>query len=346
MSWLLRAPRRKSNVVDTMTLSEFALNKILKKIQIRFDWPSRAPRFHLVSRKRIRGGILYRCRPDASEQGDVVLKQRLRWTPDTAQELYRAAVRIRRYWPGNGGVESVSALGWAADPPLVCFQYIDGQDVDELVLGSDLGSSEADLRSLVIRCGEALGGFHRSFAPDVSGQRLARAQARGDLDKVARRMLIPARLVKAATGSMAVSFAYEDFRLGNMRLGPNGELFLLDPPSRLRYTPVYRDLSIFAYSLRGLLSRSHEDGAAQADVLLEDFYRAYAITGPTTISSAERWLVGLYWGHKVLARVHELGRRGDYVGTVRPAWRWAKMRRHLRRSVPSRLVDRARDYEG
>ncbi len=332
MSPMVRGSRRVRPLSRPVhhVLSEGEVNEILARIQDRFGWPETSERFEIAGRWGSRTASLYRCRGASTGRPDVMLKVGRDWTPEIARAVHEEMDELARTIrvAGRLVVGVPDALGWDADPPLVCSAYVEGTDLYFLL--ADLehrgwSVSERPPVEVLEGCGRALGAYHARFVPGPSDTG-ARTQALHDLERAARAMAVSRRQIERVADVLVVARGFGDFGPHQFRLGRPDGLYLLDPPLAETFEPVHRDLARFLFGLARTLGRDAGDRGRQRRAepdLRSAFLRGYRQAGSTDPSDPlGRWLVRLYEGAAAAGMAHQRLHNRELVSAARYAWAW------------------------
>lgn len=182
-----------------------------------------------------------------------------------------------------------------SDPPSVVMNYIAGDDLDSL---TKIG---ADKPHHLLRLGIALAAYHtlaqrRGFSsPDVQ------------ISKWRRRLLLPPSVEQRARPVRTAG----DFAPYNIRVGDNGELYILDPHIGDETVTLHRDLAWFLWWYR-------HDGGRHSD----EFLSAYRRGAGLAFEADDYRLVWLYLCVMSMTRARKKLNLGDYRQAVRFTW-WA-----------------------
>ncbi|MGH2572284.1 MAG: hypothetical protein ACRDGU_02150 [Actinomycetota bacterium] len=149
------------------------------------------------------------------------------------------------------------------------------------------------------------------------------AAGRGDVERVAQRLMVPRFWNLHGTSDLPISAVYGDFSPPNIRLKGDA-LYLLDlPAGPIQFGPVYRDIAAFIVYLQNLVE-TKTGGHRPFNELRQCFYQGYAKTGIVDIRTSEhRELLALYVRHRRVGTLVNLWKRGRRGAALRLGVRWA-----------------------
>jgi hypothetical protein len=278
-----------------------------REVQRRFDWSPGSNDFHVVDVWVSRTATLTRLRGIGESEREIVLKLFSDWEPDEVRAAHEALTLRCRILSGHGAdvAHSVVPLGWLADPPLLCMEYVPGSDVARALKQPEARSSGV-LEDAIAACGRALGYLHTATTSgdaDSSGSDLRRLATRIGLRNTAH------RLATARASPLTVASA-GDFAAYNARLDDAGGVTLIDVARRQTRLRPHRDVAWFLYSMRS--------PANDATPLERVFRTAYSEAGPVDLANpAESFAVDLFLAQRYRGMVASHLRKGSVMRGAR-----------------------------
>lgn len=275
----------------TADLNEAVVAALLK-IQLDFQWPMQSPAFRIVdvSERNTSGATLLRAA--GSKTVDVMVKTNGAWTHNDALANYRALAELHDVIEGAEilGGETMTALGWAPEPPMVVTKFVESRELRSAVKTvNDPGLLIGPLETV----GEMLAAFHeRHRATDRETIDIARRDAMAIARRIPNGEKTMERLL--ARPSVVVSKSYIDITPSNVLCAENGAVLLIDPPTRQEPALIERDLGTFLFELRKQRSAFGRSVPRPSDFLRLKmaFLRGYGIPNP--MDSPTRALVSLF----------------------------------------------------
>jgi hypothetical protein len=341
------ATLKEARTIQPDTFSVGELNDLIHRMKHSDSLANECGHFLVIETWHHRSASFYRCRPNAAQGPEIIVKSDSAWTDNSAKAIHERMCRLSRVLLEQGvvTVRVPRVMGWLQDPPLLLMEYVPGNNLNKLIRTSRRPHQPDArwLRQIITACGQALGAYHAHMPGETSDPTLwARSSApMDDLGRTARRLMI-SRQVLARLGDVAVAESYVDFALYNVVASPDGRFYLLDPPAQTVTAPVHKDIAKFITELKSSLEASTSERVGQPHIYLDDlreaFYEGYAATGPVDIRTPENlWIVALYEAHRAMAKA----RKGFRMRKYRRAADYARSAGRLRRSLRP-IPDRTR----
>jgi len=274
---------------------------------------------------------LYFCTTTASSLPDVAVKAYPAELQDGAEREFVELLRLEAILGSDADCRGIRPLGWTSLPATLWTEYVPGTDLRFVLRDPDQAIPRIDeLREWIRKAGRALGLYHAaSLVPEDS---LA-ARSLANSDVATRTKLVGPRngFRPEFLEAREIVKWYMDFSPTNMRMGDDGLLYLLDPPTKYRYGFRHRDVGRFIGGLMNLVFlrewRPYRRSRQLLSLLVDDFLNGYETTALVSLRTAQDLR---------LVATYEMARR---VWLTRTALRRRDVRatrRHLRALVTTR----------
>lgn len=325
-------PRRlESEALDRMPLDDGDVMAVIEEIGRTFDWDESLSGLAPVQSWHSKTSTFVHARGQPDAPG-VVLKMGKDWEPEDARAIYEQLLGLQELARGSHLKISVPAiLGWHGDPPSVCFEYVEGEDLDEM-LDRRSGYSSPEAERAVEEGGSLLGLFHVRGGVGADDLSQAEGAARSRLESMAEQLRIRKGPLESIDLGDRISRRYGDYAPYNVRMGPAGDAWLLDQPGPPSLDLIHRDVSWYTFALIRNVGRDADADSAELgrakDRLVAAFLSGYARTGPTSLDSAEdEALLALHYAHFFLWAAKRRWRQrrfGEVPRHLRLAQQWRR----------------------
>ena len=218
----------------------------------------------VVDQARSRTASLYRC---AAGPGEFVIKMVPGWSAAEAKDAHLALSRNATIFDGLDHLNGIPPVGWTDEPATLWTEYVPGNDLTVLLrdverLRSDEGSAEA-IR-WIQACATGLAAYHTASLEGgaQSGQNPILTDE--SLTVWARRLAISAGSLGVLVEEVPIVGLCGDYAPTNVRVRPDGMLYVLDAPRLVVFGIPHWDLTRFLRGIRGAIY-VREWGHARAD---------------------------------------------------------------------------------
>jgi hypothetical protein len=312
-----------------VVLEEGDVLGLIEDLRRTFDWADRPGPVVPGESWRSKTSSFFPAHPAEGGAG-VVLKVGHDWAPEDARSVYDQLVSLQDLLADSGlGIKAPAILGWLPDPPSICIELIEGEDLDE-ILDRRAGFSAPESQKAVEESGALLGLFHKSETVGAADRMEHAEAAQRRIDSMLRQLRIRKSPIEQVDLSGLIAPRYGDFAPYNVRLDPQGQTWLLDQPAPKAYDIMHRDVAWYAFALIRNVGRDadpdSEEVRAARDRLVSAFLGGYARTGPRSMTTPEdQLLLSMHYAHFFLWAAKRRWRQRRYrevVTHLRLARRW------------------------
>jgi hypothetical protein len=312
-----------------VVLEEGDVLGLIEGLQRTFNWEDRPDQLVAGESWRSKTSSFFPARPAEAGRG-VVLKVGHDWSPEDARTVYDQLVSLQNLIAGSGvDIEAPAVLGWLPEPPSICMELIEGEDLDEILDRRDGFASPEPVKA-VEESGALLGLFHESETMGEAERREHAGEARRRVDSMLGQLRIRQSPIQGIDLAGFIAPRYGDYAPYNMRLDTEGQTWLLDQPAPRSYDIVHRDVAWYAFALIRNVGRDADPGSdevrAARERLVSAFLAGYARTGARSMTAPEdQLLLSVHYAHFFLWAAKRRWRQRRYrevVTHLRLAGRW------------------------
>lgn len=300
----------------------------MENLADRFDWSERPESFVLIAQWSSRTAEFARWRARSAYTPDVVIKapHRVRRLdevrlPHERLELFQ---QFAAPLDQDAGIHVARGRGWLAEPALFAMNHIEGVELGKLLTQWDRDTNVELMRRRVWSCGKFLARVHSLTAVDGGHRDIGAVQdACAVHNRIACGLLRPDLRAERVGTELVLGERYGDFAPYNLRITPEGEMWLFDPPGGSRFAPIQQDIACFLHAVRRDLARRDPSmgGPPTSElsrVLCTAFLHGYAESSTVSICSpGSLSVIRLYDTHRRVGLARKRTRERRYIAAAR-----------------------------
>jgi hypothetical protein len=242
---------------------------------------------------------------DPGIHSKVVLKRVDSWSSAQAATAYET---LRACWvqgQRDGLSHFVGKPHWWGDlPTFICMDWVEGTVLADLISTRVQGQDDdfnTWLLNISAQVGQVIGRYHAAFQESVLEEYLRERQPRGGADRSIR--ILAGRAAEVAVEARSLG----DSGPHNVVVDRSGQVWLIDPPSKLIHRPAQADVARFAIKLtRGVERALHSKWRPLQDLqreLLDAVITGYSSVNQGDVTSRYgRLLTTSYLAAEALAK--------------------------------------------